>query len=84
MQRTLVSVATAGIAARLASASVRRRQIAQLRTALLMHKVQNHHRRQQVTVALERLRRNCAEFLRCRVRRRLTQVAARPAAQKPR
>ena len=83
MDRLLAPVMTAGSAARLASASARRRQIAQLRTTLHMHKLQNHHRRRQITVALEGMRRSCAEFRR-RIRRRLTQIGARPAAAKTR
>jgi len=82
MDRTLAMVTTAGNAARLASASARRRQIAQLRTTLHMHKLQNRHRRQQVTVALGRMRRHCVE-IRWRIRRQLTQIGARSAAVKP-
>jgi hypothetical protein len=81
MIRTLTTAVTAGSAARIASASARRRQIALLRTTLHMHKVQNQHRRQQVSVALERLRSNCVEFRRG-IRRRLTQIAARSATGK--
>jgi hypothetical protein len=81
MVRTLTPVVTAASAARLASASARRRQIALLRTTLHMHKVQNQHRRQQVSVALERLRSNCVEFRR-RIRRHLTQIGARPGSGK--
>jgi hypothetical protein len=83
MDRMLVAAVTAGAAARIASASVRRRQIAQLRVTLQMHKLQNHHRRRQITVALERLRRNCVEFRRG-LRRHMTQIGARPAALRPR
>jgi hypothetical protein len=79
MTRTLALAMRAGTAARLASASARRRQIAQTRTALLMHTVQNRHFRQQVTLALARLRRNTLAF---RKGLQSNRIVARTAAQK--
>jgi hypothetical protein len=80
MDRTFLQAMTAGTAARQASASTRRNQIAQLRTALQMHKAQNQHHRQQVSAALVRLQRTCAEF-----RRKLRgQINARVAARQAR
>jgi hypothetical protein len=80
MDRTLVTAVRAGTAARLASASTRRRQIALMKVTLLMHTAQNHHHRRQVSVALKSLHRTCVEF-RWRVRRQLTLIGARAAAR---
>jgi len=79
MARTLALAVRAGTVARIASASVRRRQIAQMRTALLMHTVQNRYSRLQITVALARLRRNALAF---RQRLQSNRIGARTSAQK--
>lgn len=82
MNKALATAMRAGSAARRAAAVARRLQMAQLRTAVQMHMAQNHHRRRQVSDALVHLRGNCAA-MRTRVRKRLQQGAAPPAAPDP-
>jgi hypothetical protein len=81
MERTFAHAVRAATSARLAALSVRRQQIAQLRTALQMHKAQNRYSRRQVSAALTRLRGSCTEFRR-QVRRQLHAIAAGAAARK--
>jgi hypothetical protein len=75
MNPTLAIAMKAASEARKASAAARRLQMAQLRTALQMHKAQNQHHRRQVSDALVRIRGNCAA-LRAGVRRRLRPAGA--------
>ena len=82
MSGTMGKAVQAASAARMASATARRRQIAQLRAALQMHKVQNQHRRQQISKALALLRGRCAEA-RGQVRRRLRLGRARASGPEP-
>ena len=78
----MVKAVQAASAARMASATARRRQIAQLRTTLQMHTVQNQHRRQQISKALAMLRARCAE-VRGQVRQRLRLGRTRGSRTEP-